>query len=306
MRIGVVDLDTSHPENWIPIERDLGHEVVGLWDGGSIHPVGYAEKFAEEHKIPKVYPSLEAMVDQVDCAVIHGCDWDTHIDKARVFVEAGKGILLDKPLAGNLGDLNQLKAWTATGARVTGGSSLRFCAETRDWLAAPVEKRGTPQTVVCGCGVDEFNYGIHAYSMLAGIMGTGAASIRHLGKSVQRRIQIDYGDGRTGLIVIGETAKWLPFYTTIVTQNQVAYFKADAKKLYRSQLEAVLPYLSGETEEPPIAMDELIEPELWALAARRSWTEGDRAVELSELTEEDDGYDGAEFADEYRKSKYPS
>ena len=34
MRIGSVDLDTSHPQNWIPLERELGHEVTGIWDGG--------------------------------------------------------------------------------------------------------------------------------------------------------------------------------------------------------------------------------------------------------------------------------
>ena len=38
MRIGIVDVDTSHPQNWIPIERELGHEVVGLWDAGAVHP----------------------------------------------------------------------------------------------------------------------------------------------------------------------------------------------------------------------------------------------------------------------------
>jgi len=38
MKIGVVDIDTSHPQNWIPIERTLGHDVAGLWDGGSVHP----------------------------------------------------------------------------------------------------------------------------------------------------------------------------------------------------------------------------------------------------------------------------
>jgi len=41
-------------------------------------------------------------------------------------------------------------------ARITGGSSLRFCYETQAWLGKPVEERGTPHTVFCGCGVDEF------------------------------------------------------------------------------------------------------------------------------------------------------
>ena len=49
MKIGIVDLDTSHPQNWIPIIRDLGHEVVCVWDGGTVHPASYVETFAKDH-----------------------------------------------------------------------------------------------------------------------------------------------------------------------------------------------------------------------------------------------------------------
>jgi hypothetical protein len=188
MKLGIVDLDTSHPQNWIPLERELGHEVVGLWDGGSVHAKGYAEKFAAEHHVPRVFDSLEAMAREVDCAIIHGCDWDTHVAKARSFVEAGKAVLVDKPIAGNLRDLRQFTAWAKQGARIAGGSSLRFAYETRDWLAKPVTERGTPHTAVAGCAVDEFNYGIHANSLLSGIMGAGIRDMRHLGLGVQRRI----------------------------------------------------------------------------------------------------------------------
>jgi hypothetical protein len=48
MRIGVVDLDTSHPQNWVPLERELGHAVVGGWDGGSVHPPEYPATFAAD------------------------------------------------------------------------------------------------------------------------------------------------------------------------------------------------------------------------------------------------------------------
>ena len=100
MKIGVVDLDTSHPQNWIPIERDLGHEIVGVWDGGSVHPKEYVANFAQDHNIPRVFDSLADLAAEADCAIVHGCDWDTHIEKARPFVEAGKSVLLDKPMAG--------------------------------------------------------------------------------------------------------------------------------------------------------------------------------------------------------------
>lgn len=304
MKIGIVDLDTSHPQNWIPIERELGHEVVGVWDGGEVHPPEYAENFARQHQIPRVYASLEEMAKDVDCGVLHSCNWDTRIERARPFVEAGKTVLVDKPVAGNLRDVRQLLQWEAQGVRLTGGSSLRFCRETREWLERPVEERGTPHTVICGCGVDEFNYGIHAYSLLAGILGSGAQGVQHLGQGVQRRVQVRWADGRTGMVIIGATEKWLPFHVTIVTQREVTQYQAESPRLYRALLEQVLPYLAGQAARPPVPLRELVEPELWALAARRSWMEGDRQVRLEELREEDGGYDGAEFARYYRRQRY--
>jgi len=305
MKIGLVDLDTSHPQNWIPILRDLGHEIVGVWDGGAVHPASYVQKFATDYAIPQVYTELADLVETADCAIIHGCDWDTHIAKAQPFVAAGKAVLLDKPLAGNLRDLQQIRQWVAGGARISGGSSLRFAVETQAWLAQPVAERGTPHTVICGCAVDEFNYGIHAYAMLSSILGGGIRSVRHLGEGVQRRIAVQWADGRSGILIIGATAKWMPFYTTIVTERSVAHYQADAGKLYRALLEATLPYLAGEAAAP-LTVDEWLEPELCALAARQSWLEGDQEVMLAELPLDDTGYDGKTFAEGYRKAKYPN
>ena len=304
MRIGIVDVDTSHPQNWIPIERELGHEVVAIWDGGSVHPAGYAAEFAQQHSIPKVCEKLEDVIPEVDCVILHGCDWDTHIAKARPFVEAGKAVLVDKPIAGNLRDINQLRDWVSHGARITGGSSLRYCYESQEFLAKPIEERGTPDTVLAGCGVDEFNYGIHAYSLLTALMGSGPVSVRHIGLGVQRRIQVNWPGGRMGFIVVGKAEKWIPFYATILTEKGHAQFTVDSGKLYRAELEKTLPYLSGQTNDPAVPFDDLIQAELIALAARQSWLNGDREVALSEIDPADPGYDGPAFAIEYRAAKY--
>ncbi len=305
MRIGIVDLDTSHPAAWIPIERELGHEIAGVWDGGSVHPAGYAEKFAREHKIPQVYPGLAEMARDVDCAIIHGCNWDTHLEKARPFVTAGKAVLLDKPLAGSVRDISELKRLVQAGARITGGSSLRFCREVAAYLATPETERGVPHTVFCGCGVDEFNYGIHAYSLLSGILGPGAASVRYLGGLQRRLAQIIWQDGRTGIVSVEATGEWLPFYATIVTNRAVQQLAVDSRALYRALLEAVLPYLAGDSPEPPVQWDDLVEPELCALGAKLSQQDGNREVKLSELAGSDVSFDGAAFAEEYRRDKYP-
>jgi hypothetical protein len=306
MRIGIVDVDTSHPEHWISIEREMGHEVTGVWDGGSVHPAEYVRKFAEEHKLPRIYDSLQQMAKDVDCAIIHACDWDTHVEKARPFVEAGKSVFVDKPLAGNLSDLRQLLKWSENGARITGGSSLRFCTEAREFLKRPESERGVPHTVTCGCAIDDFNYGIHAYSMLSAVFGPGAASVRHLGKGVQRHVQVNWADGRMGFVTIGAAAKWLPLYSTIVTELTVIQFIPAGHAGYRAILTSLLPYLAGETAEPPVPFDALMEPELCALAARESWMNGDKEVRIAGLREKDSGYDGKAFVEGYRRKKYSS
>jgi hypothetical protein len=265
-----------------------------------VHPPEYVRDFAQKHQLPKVYESLEEMAGEVDCAALHSCNWDTRVERAKPFVKAGKALLLDKPMAGKPSDLRQFLEWEAQGIRLTGGSSLRFCCETQEWLAR--SERGAPHTVVCGCGVDEFNYGIHAYSLLVGLMGAGAQSVRHWGEGGQRRVQVSWADGRMGLLVIGAVSRWLPFHATVITDREVSQFQVDTSRLYRALLEKILPYLEGRAAQPPAPLREMMEPELWALAARRSWLEGDREVSLDELGE--DGYDGAAFGRFYREQKY--
>lgn len=305
MKIGLVDLDTSHPGSWVPILKDLGHRVVGVFDHHDIHPAGYAEQFVREHDAGQVFESLEQMADSVECAVIHGCDWDRHVARAKPFVDAGRTILVDKPMAGCLGDLNQLRRWVDQGVRIGGGSSLRFAEEIFAWLQRDIDDRGTAQTVLCGCGVDEFNYGIHAYSLLSAILGPGIESVRHLGEGMQRRIAVTWADGRMGVLAVGAVDQGLPFYATIVTDRAVEPIAVDSSKVYRALLENQLPYLAGEVDVPPMPFEDLMEPERCALAAKKSWEEKDRVVRLEELDEADAGYDGKVFAGVYRRQKYP-
>lgn len=306
MRIGIVDLDTAHPQRWVPIERDLGHEIVGVWDAGDVHPPEYVEQFIEDHDIPCVFPSIETMVGEVDCAVIHSADWDVHVDRARPFIEAQKSVLIDKPMAGKVADLAQIQQWADAGARIAGGSALRFCDEIVDWLALPVGERGTPHTVLCGCSVDEFNYGSHAYALLTGLLGPGVERVQHLAGGVQHKVRIDWQDHRhLGLLVVGQAERRFPFFTTIVTEKGVWQFHVDESKLDRALLEVTLPYLSGEIPLPPAPVADLLEAKYCALAARRSMMEGGRFVELDELTAHDDGFDGAAFAAGLRAALYP-
>jgi hypothetical protein len=53
----------------------------------------------------------------------------------------------------------------------------------------------------------------------------------------------------------------------------------------------------------PVPADELLEPELAAIAARRSWQRNGERVLISDLRMDDDGYDGNAFARGYRRAR---
>jgi hypothetical protein len=305
LRIGLVELDTSHPGSFLPILREMGHEAVAVYDGGAIYPDGYAAKFASDNGIPSVCNTLEELVPLVDMAIIHSCNWDVHVERARPFVEAGKGVFIDKPLAGNVRDLRQIVKWAEEGARITGGSALRYCPEVRGWHEHGIAKEEWVYALA-GCAVDEFNYGIHAYSLLHGLMGPGVRSVRALGSSGgQRQMELTWEDGRAGVVCVGKTAGYLPFYANVVTQKRADYIHVDNRKLYRGLLEATLPYFAGEAPAP-LPVGQLIEVELAAIAANLSYEQGGAAVSIAEIPESYAGYDGAAFAVSYKELKFPA
>lgn len=299
--IGLVDLDTSGPADFLSILRQMGHEVVGVYHSGIVYPKWYADKFAARHGIERVFHSLEQMAEHVDLGIIHSCNWDLHIERAQPFISLGKAVLIDKPLAGNVRDLTQISDWIRQGGRIAGGSSLRYCHEVQEWIRS----HDAVQDWVygfAGCAADEFYDGIHAYSMLIGMVGSSVESVRWIGATVQDQIELTWVDGRRGIVSTGASDVHIPFYATIVSRKDVIHFQVDRTKLYWSLLESNLPYLAGEAPAPT-AIEALIEVELSAIAARLSRERMGQRVYLQEIAMDSPGYDGTLFSNAYRKQK---
>lgn len=307
-KIGLVGLCTSHPDGWVPTMRQMvadgciDVEVVAAWDSGETRPAGFASEFCEKHHIPHVIDNLEDMLPLVDGVIVHTTNWDRHIEQAKPFVEAGKSVLIDKPIVGNMRDANVVLDWIKQGKRVTGGSSLRFTREVNELLVKPIEERGNIHTAYAAIGVDDYNYGIHAYAMISQLMGPGILYARYFDSSVQKQILLKWRDGRSAILTIGKN-NWLPFNATAVTDKNVFMVKVDNGRIYRSLLEATLPYLTGMTNTPPLPLESILEPELAAMAARISWMNNGQQVFLSDLSMDDPGYDGTEFALSYRRAR---
>lgn len=308
-RIGLIGLCTSHPEGWVPAMRALAGEgkvdveVTAAWDSGETRPAGFAREFCEKFAVAHAVEHPEAMLDLVDGVIVHTANWDRHLEQAAPFVAAGKAVFLDKPVAGNMRELSTVLDWIRQGRRVTGGSVLRYCKEFRALRETVAAAGETIHTAYTGIGVDDFNYGIHGYATLCAALGPGIQSARYVGSSNQKQIVLRWRDGRIGLLTVGKT-RWLPFNLTAITEGKVHQVAVDNLALYRSMLENVLPYFSGAVDTPPLSADTLLEPEMAALAAKKSWQQGGIEVFLSDLgVTEDLSYDGTMFALEYRRAR---
>ncbi len=301
MKIGIADLGTSHPGRWIPIIRELGVEVAGVWDGGRVYPEGYAAYFAKKHEIEKAYGSLEELVEDVDVVFSQSCDWDVHLARARAAVDAGKAAYLDKPICGNVRDLDEFLQLCARG-RVTGGSSVRYAVEALEFMARPPEERGEIACVNAFCGVDEFNYGIHGYELLGAILTTGAESVSYLGMSGKTlHFQVEYASGVNAFMHVPTPHSQ---FAALVTTTTGSHWLAVAPgTVYRELLKKVLPFFAGDAPEPT-APEALAESVKLALAARVARATG-KKVPLSDLRLDDPGYDGEAFALEYRRKRKP-
>ena len=241
-----------------------------------------------------------AASDDIQIAIVSSCDWDAHIARAKPFIQAGKAVLLGKPLAGNVRALHQLRAWVQAGARLTGGSALRYCDEI-DHFQQSLAQHGPARTIVVGAGEDEVSYGIHAYALLCGLMGPGLEQVRHADVLVggQHQVELRWNDGRQCLALVGG-GSYVPFYALSIHAEATQYIPVQMENLFRAFLNKTLAYLSGNAKTPPIVFEVLIEAELALLAAKRSAEMGAQWVHLSELSDGDVGYDGAAFARHYR------
>ena len=305
MKIGFVDLDTSHPGRYLPILRGMGYDVIGVYDAGDVHPAGYAADFARQHSVSHVFQSLEEMAERVDVAFVMGCNWDHHVERSRPFVECGKAVFLDKPIAGRSSDLATLRQWVDSGARLTGGSGLRYVEETADFLAMKIEERGQLHTLFCGCAVDEFNYGIHAFSHALGYLTSPIRAVRFLGHGGQRLAEIVCENKSRALVCFGSQTAYLPFHASLVTDRKVFHTIVDNTRIYDSAMAAVMPYLEGVAKEPPIAFSKLIEAEKCALLALASERADGAWMEMDIALDDSVSFDGERFCSSYRLSRYP-
>lgn len=307
IRIGAVNIDTSHPLGFAEVmEKDNRARYVGVYND-SFRNDAEVEGFIRRFGLEKRCETLEELADMCDIGFIQGCDWDDHIRCAMPFIERGKPVFIDKPVVGNLTDLKKVEELVKNGAVILGSSSARYAYEVQEFLAIPEEERGKIVNVFGTAGVDEFNYGVHIAECIGGLLGTGAREVKYLGRgqadgkySESYYIQFDGASA----IFNTYTGAWQPFVITIMTTKTTYQFKIDSSKLYAALIEQICNYMEG---KPHILadMNALAESIRVMLAAAQSRKDGGKAVKLTDLTEDGACYDGHAFCAGYGAAAGP-
>lgn len=298
IRIGLVDLDTSHPAAFTRILRTFpGVDVQALWDGHDVWPEGYDAAFAREHAIPHVCTRLDEMPGFVDAVMIHGTNWDTHVDKAAVFLREKKPVLIDKPIVGTVRDCERLLNLQAQyGTPIYGGSSLRSASEVTALRAAIGGREQLSSVVASGPG-DFFSYGIHTTEMLQGCVGTGIRSVRWIAEARVPILAVTYKDGLVALVHL--QMQFHEWSISVYTDKGVRSTVIDPAALYEPFLKRYVDVLQGKTID--FSLDGPIEAVRLHIAAHLARQRG-TDVALDSLPP-GAGFDGGAFAAEYAAMK---
>jgi predicted dehydrogenase len=274
-----------------------GVSVTALCDGHDVWPDGYDAAFAAEEHIPVVCKRPEELLDHVDAAMIHGANWDRHVDKALIFLEAGIPVLIDKPVVGNLRDRERLlEAQARSGVLVYGGSSLR-CAVEVTAMRERIVSRDRLLTVMASGPGDFFSYGIHTTEMLQGCIGIGVRSVTCVGDHRAPLFVLRYDNGFTALVQL-QTPRH-QWWMAASTDEGLVTATVDPDRLYEPFLRNFIALLRNEPVEYSLTGPlEAVSVHIAADIARNTGGEVflDRLVSTA-------GFDGTAYAAAYAAAK---
>lgn len=302
IRIGVCSIDVSHPKAFSEIlSKENRARYVAVYNDG-FRGDDEVAAFVERAGLEKRCESLEELAAMSDIVFVQDCNWDKHIPHALPVIKAGKPVFIDKPTVGNMRDIKKLRRLIADGATVVGSSSLRYAYDAQKFAAEDPATRGEILSVYCTCGVDEFNYAIHATEFIGGILG-GAESCAYIGATDAHGIHAEtyrvlYRCGATAVYTITHGV-WQPCFMTVMTTKGTRVL--DGTGAYKPMLDNICTFMeTGDRKALGLAdMEEVFEAIMIMLAGRLSRKEGGGYVRLCEIPDDDPGYDGYVFEKGY-------
>ena len=304
IKIGGVNIDVSHPKAFSERMEDYSMNMKYEY----IFNEGFrgdeeVDWFVKRFGLAGRAASIEEMVDKVDVGFVQACNWEKHLPHAMPFIEKGKPVFIDKPMAGSVKDIKKIRELVNNGARILGSSSIRYVKEIRDFLAKPVDVRGEVVALFGTSGANEFDYAIHIVEALSQLAGAKAVSSKYIGKAkgegddVCEMFTVEYANGVRGTYY-SYLGKGRPFHITVVTTKGVFSFVIDASMAYIELLKNIGRALEGKKNDL-VDVDIILNCCEAMICAKKSRDEKNGAeVKISELCD-DDKFDGYAFEKTY-------
>ncbi len=293
IRLGMIGLDTSHVIAFTSYlnnpKNNAGCKVVAAFPGGSPDFKASAdrvEKFTTEMRDKygvEMVGSIQELCGKVEGIMLESVDGRPHLEQARIVIEAGKPLWVDKPVADDLTDVIELfrlakeknvPCWSSSAMRFGEAvASARRNEELGDIVACDVF--GSSSWAELHPSL--YLYGIHAVEPLFTVMGTGCEAVK--------RIKTDRGDlvvgtwkgGRIGTFRDLRGGK-TDFPTIIYGSKKMATAKSAG---YTPLLVEIVKFFK--TGKPPVSADETIEIYAFMSAADESHAQGGAAISIAEM-----------------------
>lgn len=296
LNVGIIGLDTSHPAKFadILVERP-DTTVAAIWDGGDVRDETYAEAFCKEYGAVRC-DSPRRMVDIVDAAMILTVNWETHCQLSMPFLEAGVPVLIDKPIAGTLSDVQTISAAASDAdTPIFGGSAVPFHPAT-----AALQETASSDcelTLHAGGYNDPFYYGVHLVDTIRRVIaqnwirvepdnGPGQGIRVHFEGGSYATLRLDGAseDAAFGFLAVGKRTRTAQVDSTV----------DELERMYAPYMEAFLETARRERDDREILFDAAI----LLLAVQAALTENVVVRPADESIETVDE-DGASFLTEY-------
>ena len=296
IRIGMVDVDSSHAPNFVRRLNHVGIEeeqwvegarVVAAYPGWSPAVQDAVEKnrtYTEELREcgVEMVDSPEMLLGEVDAIMIESDDGRRHAAPARLFLEHALPTFIDKPLTCVLAEAVTLAELAGKhSAPLYSGSSLRYAPElvevtdgglVGDVVAADVL---TPSRSKIEGVPGMFHYGVHGVEMLIALMGPGCESLQCTATEYGEVIVAKWGDGRLGT-VRGYLQGAGGFGFSVIGDTGNCRRMVGERFIYRELLKRVVRMF--ETGIPPVDIRETLEIIALTEGALRSGPDGIRVL----------------------------
>ncbi|HUZ18722.1 MAG TPA: Gfo/Idh/MocA family oxidoreductase [Spirochaetia bacterium] len=284
IRIGVVNIDTSHPKAFAEILHSGSRARCSAIFNDGFRGADEVDAFMSRFGIHVQCASVKELAAETDVGFIQGCNWDLHLDHAMPFIEAGKPVFIDKPVVGNVRDCDRLEALGAAGGVILGSSALRYSPEITSFLGRPESERGEVVHAYGTCGFDHFNYAVHIVESLCALLQSEPVANRFLARTVRgesscETYSIDFSNGTAATYTSFE-GQWMPYELVVMTTKGTYSFGISSEGVYLPLLDRICHYVeTGENRCASAA--ELADSIRILLAGRLSRERGGQLDETS-------------------------